>query len=192
MIGIPIGLLYANATEWFVHKYVLHGLGRKKDSFWAFHYKDHHQAVRRNGHYDAAYEQSVLGWHPQGKEAFVLAAATAAHLPLLPIAPFFTGTVVYSALNYYFVHKKSHLDPEWARENLPWHYDHHMGKNQDANWCVTRPWFDQLMGTREPYVGTAQERTDREKRWARRLKRWKRAANDLPLWPQTAPGPQAF
>ncbi|RYZ84400.1 MAG: hypothetical protein EOO68_31675, partial [Moraxellaceae bacterium] len=27
-------------------------------------------------------------------------------------------------------------------------YDHHMNSNQDANWCVTRPWFDYVMGTR--------------------------------------------
>ncbi|RCW70847.1 hypothetical protein DET61_1045 [Marinobacter nauticus] len=23
-----------------------------------------------------------------------------------------------------------------------------MNTNQDANWCVTRPWFDYIMGTR--------------------------------------------
>jgi hypothetical protein len=23
-----------------------------------------------------------------------------------------------------------------------------MNSNQDANWCVTRPWFDYIMGTR--------------------------------------------
>lgn len=33
MIGIPIALISANATEWFVHKYVLHGLGRRRDSW---------------------------------------------------------------------------------------------------------------------------------------------------------------
>ena len=35
MLGIPLGLAASNATEWLMHKYVLHGLGRKKDSFWA-------------------------------------------------------------------------------------------------------------------------------------------------------------
>lgn len=24
-----------------------------------------------------------------------------------------------------------------------------MGRNPNANWCVTRPWFDYVMGTRE-------------------------------------------
>jgi sterol desaturase/sphingolipid hydroxylase (fatty acid hydroxylase superfamily) len=39
-----------------------------------------------------------------------------------------------------------------------------MGPNQAANWCVTRPWFDHLMGTREPYVGTERERRDQRRR----------------------------
>ena len=35
-----------------------------------------------------------------------------------------------------------------GKKAIPWHYDHHMNTNQDANWCVTRPWFDYIMGTR--------------------------------------------
>ena len=45
-----------------------------------------------------------------------------------------------------------------SSEAFPWHYDHHMGPNQNANWCVTRPWMDIVMGTREPYAGTDRER----------------------------------
>jgi sterol desaturase/sphingolipid hydroxylase (fatty acid hydroxylase superfamily) len=55
---------------------------------------------------------------------------------------------LYSAGNYYYVHRRAHLEPDWARRTIPWHYDHHMNSNQDANWCVTRPWFDYVMGTR--------------------------------------------
>ncbi len=57
-------------------------------------------------------------------------------------------------------------DPEWGKEHLPWHYDHHMGPNQDSNWCVTKPWFDDLLGTRERYLGT--ERAARERKAAPR------------------------
>lgn len=167
MIGIPLGLMYTNAGEWLVHKYVLHGLGRNKRSFWAFHWRDHHREVRRHDHYDESYHRSVFGWHPQGKEALSLGLAAAAHLPLMPIAPFFTSTVLYSIWRYHRVHKRSHLDPEWAREHLPWHYDHHMGPNQHRNWCVTRPWMDWIMGTREPYVGTDRDKRDRDKRQQR-------------------------
>ena len=140
MIGIPIGLAVANASEWLVHKYVLHALGRNKSSFWSFHWHEHHRNARRNGHADADYEAPLLKrWNGQSKEALALVASAVAIAPLVPIAPFFVGTMAYCAWNYYRVHKRAHLDPAWAREHLPWHYDHHMGPNQHANWCVTRP-----------------------------------------------------
>ncbi len=78
--------------------------------------------------------------------------------------PFFTATVWYSAWNYYRVHKRSHQDPEWGRRHLPWHVDHHLGPDQNANWCVTKPWFDYVMGTHKPYVGTAREALDQSRR----------------------------
>jgi hypothetical protein len=161
VIGIPLGLLYANASEWVIHKYVLHERGRKKGGMWQFHWVEHHRNVRLHGHHDPEYQRSVFGWHAQGKEALMLTLGAAAHLPLFPIAPFFTATVVWSALDYYRKHKRSHEDPEWARKHLPWHYDHHMGPDQDKNWCVTHPWFDVVMGTRRPYVGTQRELEDR-------------------------------
>jgi sterol desaturase/sphingolipid hydroxylase (fatty acid hydroxylase superfamily) len=163
VIGIPLGLLYANAGEWLIHKYVLHGLGRSRKSFYSFHWLEHHRAARLHEFHDPDYERSVFGRHAQAKEAFALTATAIAHLPLFPIAPFFTATVVYSMFNYYRKHKRAHLDPEWAKEHLPWHYDHHMAPDQDANWCVTKPWFDHVMGTRKPYLGTERERQDRER-----------------------------
>jgi sterol desaturase/sphingolipid hydroxylase (fatty acid hydroxylase superfamily) len=84
------------------------------------------------------------------------------------VAPFFVLTSYYASYRYYRCHKRAHMDPAWAREHLPWHYDHHMGPNQHANWCVTRPWFDVLMGTREPYAGTERETRDVEKRAQRK------------------------
>ena len=165
MIGIPLGLAVANASEWFVHKYVLHGLGRRKESFWSFHWHEHHRNARRNAHADADYKAPLIAhWNGQSKEAAALLVGAVVLAPLAPVAPWFVATVAYSAVNYYRKHKRAHLDPAWAREHLPWHYDHHMGPNQDANWCVTRPWFDHVMGTRERYVGT-----EREKRPARRV-----------------------
>jgi len=167
MIGIPLGFAFANATEWVVHKYILHGMGRNKESFWAFHWHDHHKASRRHGHFDGDYLGTVLQWNGQGKEALTLTALTLSVTPLFPVAPFFVATTTYCAVNYYFTHRKAHLDPTWAREHLPWHYDHHMGPDQDANWCVTKPWFDVVMGTRKPYVGTERELRDRSAHEAR-------------------------
>jgi hypothetical protein len=157
MITFALGLLYSNAGEWLIHKYVLHGLGRKKTSFWSYHWHEHHANARKNRHVDPDYERSVFGWNAQGKEALGVVSLAAAHLPLFPVAPFFVAAVEYSAVRYYRVHKRAHTDPGWAREHLPWHYDHHMGPNQHANWCVSWPWFDWIMGTREKYVGTERE-----------------------------------
>ncbi len=169
MIGIPLGLLAANATEWIVHKYVLHGLGQKKGTFWSFHWHEHHRNARKNDQVDPDYKEPLLTkWNGQSKEALALVGSALAMAPLFPIAPFFTATAFYCAINYYRKHKRAHLDPEWAREHLPWHYDHHMGPNQHANWCVTKPWFDHIMGTREPFVGTEAEQRANEKKSARK------------------------
>lgn len=150
MIGIPIALAFENAGEWAIHKYVLHGLGRRKGSFFAFHWQ-HHKAARANGFRDPGYERSALAWNPQGKEAFAMVALGAAYAPLLPVFPFFTLTVWWRMLAYWRTHKRAHLDPEWARTHLPWHWNHHMSSNPNRNWCVTHPWFDRVMGTLDPF-----------------------------------------
>ena len=38
MIGIPLGLLYGNVSEWAIHKYVLHEKGKNKKHFFSFHW----------------------------------------------------------------------------------------------------------------------------------------------------------
>lgn len=153
MIGIPLGLAYSNFGEWLLHKYVLHGLGKHRDSFWSFHWHEHHQRSRKHDMVDEQYQGPLWRWAPQTKELFGLALLALGHLPLLPIAPFFTVTVWLSEVNYYRVHRRAHLDPEWAKRHLPWHYDHHMGRDQNANWCVTHPFFDLVMGTRKEFLG---------------------------------------
>ncbi len=166
-LGFPAALAIANASEWFMHKYVLHGLGRRKSSFWAFHWYAHHNAARRNEMYDVEYEHPLSVWNGQTKELAALVAGVLAIGPLWWYVPGLAAGLLYSACNYYYKHKRSHLDLEYARKHLPWHYDHHMGADQDANWCVTRPWFDWVMGTRVPYLGTPKEEADRTRRAAR-------------------------
>jgi hypothetical protein len=147
MIGIPVALVYSNLGEWLIHKHVLHGLGKRPGNFFAHHW-EHHRAVRANGFRDPAYELPALRWHPPGKELLGLAMLAAVHGPLFPAVPFFTATVWWKLYDYWRTHRRAHLDPDWARANIPWHWDHHMGPKPNANWCVTRPWFDDLLGTR--------------------------------------------
>jgi hypothetical protein len=167
MIGIPVGLATAEVAEWLIHKHILHGQGRKRGSFWSFHWYEHHTAALKNSMYDPDYQRSPFGWHAQGKEVLGLCMLGVPALIAAPVAPFFAATLVYCGVNYYRCHKRAHMDPEWARQHLPWHYDHHMGPDQDANWGVTRPWVDVLVGTRKPYVGTEEEAGDHAARNAR-------------------------
>jgi hypothetical protein len=167
MIGIPLGLLYANAVEWTSHRFMLHGLGRKKDSFWAFHWHEHHRNARRLDHHDPDYHRSRIGFHAQGKETLAFVVSLVVHAPLFPVAPLFTSAVFAYAIFTYRAHKKAHLDPAWAKRWIPWHYDHHMGPDQHANWGTGLPWFDLLMGTRRPYLGTDRHRQDETRRGAR-------------------------
>ncbi len=169
MIGLPLGILVANAGEWVIHKHILHGLGRNPKSWWSFHIHEHHLAASQLDMRDPAYDRWRWRLDAQTREALGLVMATALPLAMLPVTPFFSGAVLYSIANYYRVHKKAHLDPAWAREHLPWHVDHHMGPDPDKNWCVTKPWFDQILGTREPYVGSERERADAARR-AERLR----------------------
>lgn len=157
MIGFILGILASNASEWVIHKYVLHGMGRKKGTFWAFHFHQHHKNVRKSGGYDHMYEGPFWGSPAKSKEALSIAALGLALIPVAPIAPSFVAGVWANSAAYYYFHRKSHLDTVWARRWLPWHVDHHLGPNQDANYCVTWPLWDYVMGTRKPWVGTAAE-----------------------------------
>ena len=157
MLGIPVALAVFGTGEWATHRYLLHGLGRSKQSRFAFHFHDHHQSVRRNGGYDPAYEGPVWSTPTQAREAIGLALVALAHVPLFPVAPFYTSTIWYCLRRYRRVHRRAHLDPAWGRDHLPWHYDHHMG-DQDRNYGVVWSWFDMLAGTREKFVGSDKER----------------------------------
>jgi hypothetical protein len=169
LVGFPLGLFIANLAEWLIHKHALHGRGRKKESFWSFHWYEHHGASRKHLMLDPAYESaSLLEWNARTKELASLCSGLLLWIPMLVlgIAPGLAAAFIFSAGNYYYRHRRAHRDPEWARRHLPWHVDHHMGADQDANWCVSYPWWDWILGTRQPYVGTAKEEADRARRGA--------------------------
>ena len=153
MIGFPIALIFANGFEWYAHKYILHGTPRPGEPRYSpiptsmkSHWQ-HHKIVRTTDYQDQGYEEGLSNWRTRD-EVTSLLKLTAITSLAMPVAPFFTLGTYYAAARYFYVHRRSHLEPEWGRKTIPWHYDHHMNTNQDANWCVTRPWFDYLMGTR--------------------------------------------
>ncbi len=160
-LELALGFIYANAGEWSMHKYVLHGLGKHRRSFWAYHLYGHHVASSQNAMFDPGYQRIDLSqWNAQTKELWVLFAIVLIHIPLFLVAPVFTWALYGSLGVYYFKHRKAHLDPAWARRHLRWHYDHHLGPAAYANWCVSWPWFDYLLGTRVQYEGLEKTKGD--------------------------------
>ncbi len=153
LVQVFLGVMIANLYEWIIHKYVLHGLGKKKGSRWSSHWSQHHQKSRKNDHFDEDYLQIFQGgWSEGRQEVTGLIILSIFQIPTFYVLPYYALTSVMMALMYFVIHRKSHLDPEWAKKYVPWHYDHHMGKNQDANWGVTLPIWDYILGTRVKYI----------------------------------------
>ena len=157
MLGFPIGLVTASVGEWLIHKYVLHEHGKRNDAYFSHHWRQHHRDSRRLDGMDPNYNEPVWQTTPRMREALGLIGMGVAISPLLPVFPGFCAGVWTHEIGYYLVHKKAHQDPAWMRKYLPWHYDHHMGRNQHANWCVVHPLADYLFGTREKWAGTPEE-----------------------------------
>nr|WP_174507215.1 hypothetical protein [Acinetobacter sp. Marseille-Q1620] len=152
--GFLFGLVFANGFEWVAHKYVLHGTHRKgkpryspvpesMKSHW-----EHHRIVRKQDFHDHGYVEGVSNWRTRNEIMSLTVVAGVAGLVFYPISKGMVAASIYSACNYYYIHRRAHLEPDWAKKKIPWHYDHHMNSNQDANWCVTKPWFDYILGTR--------------------------------------------
>lgn len=152
--GFVAGLIFANGFEWVAHKYILHGthrtgkprfspVPRSMKSHW-----EHHREVRKVEFHDYSYVEGVSHWRTRNEIISLAVVASAASCIFYPFSKGMAAASIYSAVNYYYIHRRAHLEPMWAKKKIPWHYDHHMNSNQDANWCVTKPWFDYLLGTR--------------------------------------------
>jgi sterol desaturase/sphingolipid hydroxylase (fatty acid hydroxylase superfamily) len=162
-----IALCYANFIEWFLHRYLLHALGKLKRSPFAFHWYVHHRASRDNMT-DPGY--AYMSFH-RVAEVLLLLTLLLLHIPVCFVSVSAYVVLAFMTLAYLTVHTRAHRDPDWARKRLTWHYDHHVGPDQDANWCVTFPMFDIIMGTRKKYAFTAREIVDRASKRRHRARR---------------------
>ncbi|GAW87226.1 conserved hypothetical protein [Bathymodiolus platifrons methanotrophic gill symbiont] len=142
-----LGLLVANMGEWFIHRYCLHGLGQRKDSFWAYHLYEHHAVVLRNNMLDTGYQKWPIHWNSQAKELLVLVCILLLNLPFFWWLNGYACAIYFSVVIYYLLHRQAHCNQGWAKTYLPWHYHHHM-TNDEADWCISHPLFDYLMKTR--------------------------------------------
>ncbi len=146
MIAVQIfaAWVYSHIFEYVAHRYFLHNHKLFKFAF-KNHFATHHRVSRKNKMYDETYESLLSSRF----EIVSLLATAALHMPIAFVFPWAYGTLVFSATMYYFLHRKSHTDVEWGKKWLPWHYAHHMGKDQHMNWGVRLPLVDYIMGTRK-------------------------------------------
>lgn len=149
LLQILFALVYQNFLEWVLHKYILHDLGKKKNSLVSYHWKRHHKIVRNNNYKDEDY---LLPWYKinsKSKELLGLGLLVLIHLPIIFYYPIVYFVMLIGTVAYYQIHKKSHMSPQWGKKYFRWHYDHHMVGNQSHNWCVCFPLMDYVFGTRK-------------------------------------------
>ncbi|MDC9728711.1 MAG: sterol desaturase family protein [Methyloprofundus sp.] len=139
-------LLLANAGEWAMHRYLLHGLGKRRKSIWAYHLYEHHLISKKLDMVDPGYQKWPKFWNSQAKELFVLISILLVNAPFFLWANGYAWGMSFAVISYYLLHRKAHKDINWAKKYLPWHYRHHIG-NSNTNWCVSYPLFDYLMGS---------------------------------------------
>ena len=140
MLMFIIGFVYGSLMEWAVHKFLFHDLGKKKSSYFAFHLRKHHINCRRNENVDRNFsEREIPGI------LFLLLT----HLPIYYFVPMFYYALVLYGLLFVLIHNFTHIWPELGKKYVPWHWDHHMGKDQNSNWGITNPLFDHIFGTRK-------------------------------------------
>ena len=142
-VQILIAWLYSHFFEYIAHKHFLHNHKKFKFAF-KNHFAQHHSISRKNKMYDENYENLLSSKF----EVISLLLVTLLHFPVLFYFPWAYLTLFYSMVMYYVLHRKAHTDISWGKKWLPWHYDHHMGKDQHLNWGVRLPFFDYIFRTR--------------------------------------------
>ena len=137
-----LATIYSLVFEYMAHKYILHNYKNFKTAF-KNHFKIHHGTSRKNKMYDEGYENIISSYF----EIISLMIIGVIHLPLIFLSYSFYAFLIFNMCHYYYVHRRSHIDVAWGKKNFPWHYEHHMGKNQNINWGVRSPIIDKLLGT---------------------------------------------
>jgi hypothetical protein len=141
ILQVIAGIFCASFLEWTVHKYLLHGKRNKKPLI-KFHWSGHHATARRN-----AFQDAVVSL----RESIGILLLCILFAPMILFFPFVYYTMFFHAILYLFLHNVSHRYPSFGKRFMPWHYDHHMGVNQNLNWCVVHPLADYILGTRKKY-----------------------------------------
>ena len=147
MLWLALGFLIGSLVEWLAHRYLLHSVRFKSISH--SHFKIHHRNCRQQDGYDSDYIPLIPARYDHGwSEILFLVVGIILALPTVYLSFWLWFALLVHAFLYYYLHRKFHMETEWGRKWMPWHWDHHMGKNQNANWGVTNPIFDWVFKTR--------------------------------------------
>ena len=148
LVQVSLTFIYSYFLEWAFH-ILLHD--RKKFfSGFKHHFGVHHKNSRKNTMYDESYKNPLSG--SSIFEPISLTLLLAAHIPILFFFPVVYAALILCMCLYYYKHRKSHLDIEWGAKNMPWHYEHHMGKDQHKNWGVRTNLIDIIFKTNTEYI----------------------------------------
>jgi sterol desaturase/sphingolipid hydroxylase (fatty acid hydroxylase superfamily) len=148
ILHMIIAWVYGHIAEYSLHRWLLHKWGAKKGRPFSFHFYGHHSTARLNKFFDKTYVGFPLKWNAAGKELAALIFIAVMHTPVYLYSPPAYFVLIFSICQYYYVHRKSHRNPMWAKEKIPWHYDHHMLINQNMNYGVRSDIIDKILGTR--------------------------------------------
>ena len=134
-----LGLIYASFVEWFVHKYLFHGLGKKKNSIFAYHIRQHHKTCCQNENRDEKISK---------RETFGVLFLLVLNAPVYFLSPMFFYAVSLYGIAFIVVHNIVHKNVALGKKLFPWHWDHHM-RFQNHNMNVVLPIADYILKTRK-------------------------------------------
>ena len=138
--------LMGSFTEWMIHRFILHNFKIKCLS--SYHFGRHHRNTRQNEGFDKDYTHfPPLKWSTGLHEIITLIGGMLIAIPFAFLSGWLWFFLCMHAFLYYYLHRRMHLHPTWGKRWFPWHFRHHMGKDQNANWGVTNPLFDHIFGT---------------------------------------------
>ena len=101
---------------------------------------------------DPDYQSGFFKSAPYIREVYSLIVLLLLNITWLWTWPMLFYWLTFFTALYFWCHAKSHKDLNWCKKYLFWHYEHHMGLDQNCNWNVLPPLFDYFFGTRVKYT----------------------------------------
>src|SRR5690606_40821352 len=79
---------------------------------------EHHREVRKTEFSDIGYVEGYKNWRTRNEIGSLVVVASVFGLAFYPVSKGMVLATLYSAGNYYYIHRRAHLEPEWARKKF--------------------------------------------------------------------------